>query len=369
VKNIKLHKLIYIIGAAMMIFINVLSWQSKRFSDWYVKNIFPFWLGSYGRFTSMFSISIGEVMLILGVLITLSVIILFLVNIISKGKYSKAVKIYGTFYAWLFLVVCFVMTFNCFILYHCTGFLSDSDASEGYTKSELAALRDYVVENCNDLAIKIERDETGAASYKGDIIETARQAMVNLGEDFEQLSGFYVTPKYLTFSGFFSQQNIMGYYFPFSMEANINSVMYLTNIAPTVCHELAHTKGYIYEEDANMIGFVACIKSDDVFLQYCGYLSVLNYVNNEFYDSIDKNKTVYRQHIKISDLVSDDNIFLTKEAWEKVENNAVLDTDTVKNVSNNLMDTSLKLNGVEEGVLAYNGVVGLLLQYYDGVLY
>lgn len=32
-------------------------------------------------------------------------------------------------------------------------------------------------------------------------------------------------------------------------------------------------------------------------------------------------------------------------------------------------DASLKLNGVEEGMKAYDGVVKLLLDYYDGVLY
>ncbi len=33
------------------------------------------------------------------------------------------------------------------------------------------------------------------------------------------------------------------------------------------------------------------------------------------------------------------------------------------------MDQTLKLNGVEEGILQYNNVVGLLLDYYDGALY
>jgi hypothetical protein len=67
--------------------------------------------------------------------------------------------------------------------------------------------------------------------------------------------------------------------------------------------------------------------------------------------------------------VADDNIFLTRETWEAVEKKAVVKTATVKKVSNTLMDTSLKLNGVEEGMLQYSGVVGLLLQYYDGELY
>ena len=145
--------------------------------------------------------------------------------------------------------------------------------------------------------------------------------------------------------------------------------MHITNIAPTACHELAHTKGFIYEDDANMIGFLACINSDDTFLQYCGYLSVLNYVNNEFYDSINRNTSVYRSHVRISDTVADDNVFLTRESWQTVEKKAVIKTSTVKKVSNRLMETSLKLNGVEEGMLQYNGVVGLLLDYYDGELY
>ena len=172
-----------------------------------------------------------------------------------------------------------------------------------------------------------------------------------------------------SFSDFFSQQYIMGYYFPFSMEANINSMMYITNVAPTVCHELAHTKGFIYEDDANMIGYLACINSDDLFLQYCGYLSVLSYVNNDFLDSIGKNQSVYKSHVRISDGVADDNIFLTRETWQTVEKTAIVKTSTVKKVSDTLMDTTLKLNGVEEGMLQYNNVVGLLLIYYDGELY
>ena len=238
-----------------------------------------------------------------------------------------------------------------------------------YTKKDIATLRDFLVEKCNTLALQIERDEAGNPIYNGDLITVSVEAMKSLGNEYDQLSGFYVTPKYLTASEFFSQQYIMGYYFPFSLEANINSMMHITNIAPTVCHELAHTKGFIYEDDANFIGFLACIESDDVFLQYCGYLSVLNYVNNDFYESIDNKKSVYKQHVRISDLVAEDNIFLSKEDWEVVEKKAVVKTATIKKVSNTVMETTLKLNGVEEGMQQYNEVVDLLLDYYSGVLY
>lgn len=397
VKNkAKMHKIIFAAGALGVIMINIASWQSVGFSDWYIRNIFPVWLNTYARLTSRVPFSVGEIMLILAVVLTLSGIVFWGVNLVCKRKYTKAVRGFGKFYAWTTLAVCYVMTLNCFILYHSSSFsekymsiqtksdlmfasMSDqalvkttvraTSDEAAYTKKELAILRDYIVEKCNELEKVIPHDDSGDAYYEGDLVEASRQAMVKLGEEYDQLSGFYVTPKYLSFSDFFSQQYIMGYYFPFSMEANINSVMYITNVAPTICHELAHTKGFIYEDDANMIGYLACINSDDKFLQYCGYLSVLNYVNNDFYDSIGRNQDTYKRHVRISDGVADDNIFLTRENWQEVEKTAVVKTSTVKKVSDKLMDTTLKLNGVEEGMLQYNNVVGLLLEYYDGKLY
>ena len=385
----KISKIIYVIGMLGVIMLNYLAWRSREFCDWYIDHIFPVWLNTYARLTSALSISVGEIMLILAVGITAFGIGFFIYNLIRKGKYTTGLLKYGRTYACIVLVVGYVMTLNCFILYHATGFAQkymvketgtmvvdmsdtavvevDTKGKSAYTKKNLATLRDYLVEQCNTLADQIDRDEQGTAVYSGDLIAESVHAMETMGQQYDRLSGYYVTPKYLKCSEFFSQQYIMGYYFPFSMEANINSVMYITNVAPTVCHELAHTKGFIFENDANMIGYLACIQSDDTFLQYCGYLSVLNYVNNDFYKSV--NKSTYKKHVRISDRVADDNVFLTREDWQAVEKTAVVKTSTVKKVSNNFLNTNLKLNGVDEGIQQYNEVVNLLLDYYDGILY
>ena len=60
---------------------------------------------------------------------------------------------------------------------------------------------------------------------------------------------------------------------------------------------------------------------------------------------------------------------MTKENWTEVEKKAVVKTETVKKVSNAFTETTLKMNGVEEGMQQYNKVVELLLNYYDGELY
>ncbi|MBE5876938.1 MAG: DUF3810 domain-containing protein [Lachnospiraceae bacterium] len=381
--------LIYGIALVVVIIWNVIAWFSPAYCDWHIKYILPIWLNTYGRLTSLVSFSVGEIMLLLAVVISVFGIVLLTWNLICRDKYRKVVNSFWGVYAWIVLVVLYVMTANCSVFYHASDFTEkygrggrqndeavrevfadrESYESQVYTKENLAILRDYIVTQCNMLAEEIAHDEQGDAVYEGDLIIESTKAMRKLGERYGQLSGFYVKPKYLTASAFFSQQSILGYYFPFSLEANMNSMMYITNVPSTACHELSHTKGFLFEDDANMIAFLACTQSDDVFLQYSGYLSVLNYVNNEFYDSVGRNREEYFGHVRISEVVSHDNIFLTEENQRVMEEKAVIKTETVKEVSQTLMDTTLKLNGVEEGRQQYDKVVNLLLDYYYGVLY
>lgn len=382
-----MRRKIYIGGLALVILINILAWNSPSFCDWHIKHVLPVIMNTYGRLTSLLPFSAGEIMLVLAVLLTVFGIVFSFWSLVRRNKYKKALKLYWGAYAWIFWAVCWIMTLNCSIFYHAPDFeqryltygggKNGSSAVGGnnennkkmYSNEELAALRDYIVLRCNELAPAFTRDEYGYIIYDKDLFSLSQKAMQSLGTEYALLAGYYVTPKYLKMSAFFTQQNIMGYYFPFSMEANINSMMYIANVPVTVCHELAHTKGFLNEDDANMIGYLACIKSDDKFMQYSGYLSVLNYVNNEFYYSIGKDAAVYKNHAQISSMVSHDNIFLTPAENAKVEQRAVIKTETVREASNMFTDTVLKLNGVEEGRKQYDGVVSLLLQYYDGELY
>jgi hypothetical protein len=251
------------------------------------------------------------------------------------------------------------MNLNCFCLYHCTQFT----CNYSYSLDELTALRDHIVIKLNDYATTFERDELGNIIYEKDMESEARISMQNLNDTFARMSGFQVVPKTLDSSVLMSQQYMQGYYFPFSMEANINGLMSIANKPFTMCHELAHTRGYIYEDEANLIGFFACINSDDTFFQYSGYLSVLNYVNNAFYRSVDTD--TYKSHVAVSELVWHDDEFLTKEAWDYVNSHSFFSTEKVKKAADTFVDTTLKVNGVKEGKLSYNHVVDLLITYYD----
>ena len=372
----------------LAVFINVLAWNSSTFCDFYVSNIFPVWLNTYGKWTSRFPFSVGEIMIVSAVALLVVFVVLTLVAVIfwwnkkakrrqekwtSKAEYKwlcfrRAYGRYNAFFACLLVVITWIMTLNCYILYHCSTFeekyWKDVVTKEEYTIEELAMLRDFVVTRVNQYAKMMERDENGLIIYDGNMEEEAIRAMQNLGEEYPQLAGFYTMPKKISASEFLSQQYMKGYYFPFSLEANYNDVMYIMSKPATMCHELAHTKGFIYEDEANLIGFLACLHSDDILFQYSGYLSVLNYIDNDFYKSIGENKQVYNSHVKISSQVKKDRVFLTEDAWTKVEKKAVISTETLKKASDTFTNTTLVLNGVEQGSASYREVVGLLLDYY-----
>ena len=94
----------------------------------------------------------------------------------------------------------------------------------------------------------------------------------------------------------------------------------------------------------------------------------------DYYDTVvlsagDAGWEHYCNQPKISELVSHDFVFIPEEAWEEIEEDAIVDTEHIDEISTSVMDLNLKVNGVEEGVKAYSEVVKLLLQYYDGILY
>lgn len=384
------------------VLLNIISRVSPQFAQYYVNYIFPLWVESYGRVTGLFPFSVGEMMIYLGVVLAAVWIlwgvlegVVYGVSYVgrrvkgtkheqSEGKGVKqpqtgssvpgwnrslcrAYRKYSLFLIWVVGIVCLIMTLNCFLLYQVPTiterklFITQEARKHTYGIAELTELRDEVVEKANALALRMERDEKGYIVSDLDIEETARQEMMRLGETYPQLSGYYPKPKRLKTSAFFSRQYIMGYYFPFSMEANYNTMIYITNQPATLCHELSHLKGFILEDEANFIGYLACVGSEEELFQYSAYLSVIAYLDDDFYRTVGEEE--YWKHPEISVQVRKDSVFLTKESWEQVEEKAVLETTKVQQASYDFLETTLTLNGVEDGLDSYSRVVQLLLMW------
>lgn len=368
-----MRKKVWLTLFGLVVIVNAAAWNSREFCDFYIAYIFPVLGGMISRITSLIPFSVGEWLIVGGVLFVLIFFCIGVVRIFVRKEWSvRLFRMWGRAFGWTALIFFWIMTCNCFIQYHASAFeekYMDQVPKDGYTRKELAAVRDFIVRNLNELAEELPRDAEGQLIYEGNLNETAIAAMHDIAGECEQLDGYYPEPKEMYFSDFISQTHMTGYYFPFSMEANYNGTMYVVNKPSTICHELAHLKGFIQEDEANLIGYMACVNSEDDFFRYSGYMSVLAYVEKEFRKSINKKESEYKKHPAISPQVYADNRFLTEEAWQKVEKKAVVSTETAQKVSRAATTASLKMNGVEEGMKSYEGVVKLLLDYYNGILF
>lgn len=74
------------------------------------------------------------------------------------------------------------------------------------------------------------------------------------------------------FDEILSYTGILGYYNPFTTEAQYNTNLPATYLPFTIAHESAHQLGFARENEANFIGFIICEKSQKLELKYSAYL-------------------------------------------------------------------------------------------------
>ena len=387
----KTSRTVYIAVMALTVLLNGLSWCSTVFCDNYVRYVFPIWVNTYGRLTGLFPFSVGECLIFAGLAVLAAAVILGAVAVIlriGRRNVPMWVQRYLKFFAWVLAAVCLIMTLNCFMLYHVSSFaemyLSGAEyygETENYTLEEFLRMRNRIAARCNELSEEMQRDDNGYVFYPGsvsrsgeaiDMRDKAREEMQKLGETYPRLKGYYPRPKPLFFSDFMCQQYTLGWYFPFSMEANYNDVAYVMNLPSTMCHELAHLKGFIYEDEANFIGYLACTQSDDIYFEYSGYLGVLGYVERDLRKAQNEEPEAYAAAVEeqglvqLQDIVYQDDIFVKPEDWERIEREAWFDTKTVSKAADTFVDTTLKVNGVPDGKVSYSRVVELMLRYEYG---
>jgi len=351
----------------MMIAVNILAWNSRAFSDFYLSSIFPV-ITSVGSFiTGIFPFSVGEILIMLLIVSVLLCIPAFIFLLIfKKEKLKKFASFCGVFALWVFTFVLVTETFNCFILYHCTPFSERYFTPTEHTEDDLFALYGFLIDRANELSQQVERYEDGKFKLTAPLNETAKEAMKNISDDYGMLKGYYPNAKPIMSSFFMSQNKLLGIYFPFTLEANYNPDITEINRPDTVCHELAHLKGVIQENEANFISFLAGINSGSIEFQYSSYVNALEYVHNECYETNRPRWKGYTDSISPK-ITSEWFNFVPDDYWEKNKKKEIISTETVATISGAATDTSLKLNGVGAGIKSYSQMVTLLLDYYSSV--
>ena len=348
----KCMKKTWIITAALFsaaIALLVASRIIPGFSEWYGQTIYPVLVTTIGRVMGWFPFSVVEF-----------------------GLYAACLWIVWTLFRWirrpmklvcryaLFLAsVLFLYAACCGVNYYRTPFSyyymmqQASEKLEGMQEQEKEP-DEILKELCSWLTVKVtgaRMDLDAGENMYGDLQTKGVIAMNRLAERYPALSGHYPKAKPVMISDILSIQQCSGVYSPFTVEANYNRDMVSYNIPHTICHEMSHLRGFMREDEANFIGYLACLGSEDADYRYSGYLLGWIYAGNALA------KVDYEQYVenygRLSDAVIAD-LDANHAFWEQYEGQVAKVQETVN-------DAYLRANGQAEGVRTYGRVVDLMI--------
>ncbi len=323
--------------------------------QWYTEHIYPKIVSSVGRVFGIFPFSAAELLLYAGILVLVGSAVRIVYRLLKKRAEKKEGFRYLQKLGITALILAVLYMTNCGINYHRDSFVESIGLkADSYTVDELEAVCEDLTEEVNAYAGQVERDADGVMVLSGKEREEAVAAMERLGEQWDVLAGYYPKPKPLTVSAFLSVQNLTGIYSPFTVEANYNQDMTPYNIPFTACHELSHLRGFMQEEEANFIAWLACKDAPEAELRYSGSMLAWIHCMNVLYEEDKASWSEIRE--KLSEEVDPD-LRANIEFWDKWDG-------AVAEVSEQINDNYLKANGQKDGVQSYGRMADLVVAYY-----
>ena len=216
---------------------------------------------------------------------------------------------------------------------------------------ELTDLCLSLLDKTNQLRDTINPQELENRSFSV-LSRDVQSAFNSLSEEYPFLGKAPIPSKPMIFSELLSILNLTGFYFPYTAEANVNVHMPVTELPFTVAHELSHTCGFMREDEANFIAYLACLKSDDPIIRYSGLYCALSYSMNALYAASPELYFAVRSYY--GEGLSADADALSAY-WQPY-----FHTPAAK-LSDAVNDTYLKANDLSDGVQSYGRMVDLLL--------
>ena len=348
-----------ILAAAMFFLLPHFPWFAEYVCS---RGLFKIVTYPLGFLTSLVPISLTELAVILALPALVFVIVLLVVKLKKSDSRKKTLLGAGKIAVGTLSIACLV-----YMICHGANFyrypmekIMELDTSQENRKN---AQQLYTV--CVELAkgAAEARAELGTPDdevYK--FSESIFTELTRTGSGYDKLTEEYGFLKCAVFrqkpvmlSEPWSYTRIVGMYFPFFAECNINTAQPDYAIPFTAAHESAHSRGIALENECNFLAFLSCINSEYPEFRYSGYMETLTYCSNEL---LAANRELWREFRQ----------YVTQGmALDFAATNAYIDAHESKvgEVSTEVNNTFISSQGVPEGTLSYGRVTELVLAYYE----
>lgn len=160
-------------------------------------------------------------------------------------------------------------------------------------------------------------------------------------------------PKRIWLNRLYSQSGILGFMAPLFSESCLNADLLAIEYPSTYAHEYAHLLGVSNEAETSWWAYQACTASCHRAIRYSGYFEVLPYVYRDAahflpHEEFEQWVSTLRPEVK-ADLKAE------SRHWQSLR------SDVVRKAHEEVYDTFLKSNNIEEGRQNYTSVIRLLI--------
>ena len=299
-------KTIILLVLVILLITFILLRNCEDFCEFYSQTFVQFYTFVFGHISSFFPFSLFEIFAIGTILYSIAWIVFFIVN-------TKKLGIKRSYHMIMRLGI---ILLTIFVVYQGTAGINYSRGPVDVPqhKELIEDPKDYKIitdkfsDDFNYCASQLQFNEAGSVvkPYSTDVL------ISNIEMEYEKFESKYLykyspraKPLYLT-GWFYRMASISGVTFVPVGEANFNSLNNDSYLPFTVAHELAHTKGAMPEEDANLVAAYICLNSEDPYIHYSGYDSTFWSLEslvmatnndddlNDFYNRLDDN--IYRNN-------------------------------------------------------------------------
>jgi hypothetical protein len=221
------------------------------------------------------------------------------------------------------------------------------------TLSRLKEIGDELKDTLNELNAELTQEDLDF----GNVINRGNIGYYRIQTIYPELGGNYAQVKPIRASIIMSYFQIWGFYSPFTFEANINTMIPKALIPSTIAHELAHTRGFAREDEANFIAYLTCVNHNDKSYIYSG--SLLGFIN-------------ISNAIRRTDQSSYDELMKKLdpgviEHLEEIRRFNLRYRGILDELSTKINDLFLKSNRQTDGVLSYGRMVDLMISSRYGI--
>ncbi len=278
-KFIKLHRALFslivitIVVLILLITLCILK-NNVSFCEWWTTHIARGYLKFIGKITEWCEFSLTEVIFTIVILSCL----LYLVWAIILFKKKKILSAINRLLTITLVIVGSITTYSLSVemAYNRTT-LPIGQYNEEIDQSKFKELVSYYVDDLNNIINTHGVDENGELilPYARSRVSLQVRSAYHILDNNDYFNEYTAKVKPLMSSWLFSGFGISGMFFgPFG-EAHYNTDNTNAELAFTIAHEMAHSKGVMREDDAQITALYICLNSDNPILRYSAYINTL----------------------------------------------------------------------------------------------